>query len=113
MGEGRGEGPSLWWYLAAAPMKSQIKTDKYLPLGQGLITALDLAGYNGRSGYTIKITTRGDHQEQKVRVVIRDLLGCAIEDGFAKWDETTATWCYLTTANVLLDEILLVTAMAW
>src|SRR5689334_21612179 len=85
--------------------------EKHLQLSQGLIANLDLAGYTGHSGYTIRITSRGDHHDHRVRVVIRDLLGIAIEDGFANWDETSASWGYLTTADVLFDEILLITAM--
>jgi hypothetical protein len=82
---------------------------KYLPLGQGLIRKLNLSGYTGQSGYTIRITAQREHLDHRVRVVIRDLLGCAIEEGPAQWDATTAAWCYLTTADVRFEEILLIT----
>jgi hypothetical protein len=89
-----------------------MRTKKYIPLGQGLIRDLDFSGYNGETGQTIRIVTRGNHRDQEVKIVIRDVLGSELEGGFASWDEMAGWWSYITTGTMPAGEIILITAGA-
>jgi hypothetical protein len=89
-----------------------MRTKKYISLGQGLITDLDLSSYTGETGQTIRIVTPGNHRDQEVKVVIRDVLGSELEGGFATWDEVAGSWSYFTTATMPPGEIILITADA-
>jgi len=83
-----------------------------IPVGQGLISSLDLSEYWGQSGATLRTTTRGGHRDYAVRIAVKDVLGVILEEGLAIWDSATGCWCYVTVADVPLGEIWIVTATA-
>ena len=91
-------------------MNNNTGSKKHRSINQGLISTLDLNGYTGQRGQIIRLKPHGDHRTQQVRVVLRDVLGVAFEEGFAIWDDTAGTWAYLTTTQAPPDEIILVTA---
>ena len=65
-----------------------------------------------QSGATLRVTTRDGHHDFGVRVSVKDVLGVILEEGLATWDSATGCWTYLTTADVPLGEIWILSVTA-
>ncbi len=83
-----------------------------IPIGEGLITSLDLSEYWGQRNATIRVATRGGYRDYAVKVAVKDVLGVILEQGLATWDSGSGCWTYLTSADVPLGEIWILTATA-
>jgi hypothetical protein len=62
------------------------------------IEAIDLSGYHGKPGDTIRIEVTDDFAVREVRVVIANADGSVVEEGFAKPEATGYEWTYTVTA---------------
>jgi hypothetical protein len=68
------------------------------------IDVIDLSGYNGRIDDVIRIEVTDDFAVREVKVVIINLNGSIVEEGFAVQEPTGYEWTYkATAANDSLD----------
>lgn len=75
-----------------------------------VIELLDVSGYQGQAGGTIRILAEDDIEVVSVEVTIKTTSGQSIERGFAA--PVHGVWCYRATTSAPADESLIVTAIA-
>jgi hypothetical protein len=61
------------------------------------VDEIDLAGYSGKIGETIRVRASDDVEVEGVSVTIRAQGGAVLEEGPAVWTAATGTWNYTTT----------------
>jgi hypothetical protein len=68
------------------------------------IEMIDLTGYHGKAGDTVRIEVTDDFAVREVKVVISNADGSPVEEGYAKQEPTGYEWIYTATAgNDTLD----------
>jgi hypothetical protein len=68
-----------------------------------VVDEIDLSGYGGKAGDTIKVRAHDDFKVAGVQVLIRDNGGTVLEQGAAQ-AATDGTWQYTATSAVPVDQ---------
>jgi hypothetical protein len=63
------------------------------------IEAIDLSGYHGKPGDTIRIEVTDDFAVAEVKVVISNADGSPVEEGFARREASGYEWTYAATTE--------------
>jgi hypothetical protein len=63
------------------------------------IELIDLTGYHGKAGDTVRIEATDDFAVREVKVVISNADGSPVEEGYAKQEPTGYEWIYTATAG--------------
>ena len=97
-----------------AKIKEPTEKAEYAEKAEGLVTAfnvavadfmhaphideIDLTGYTGQAGDTIRVRATDDFKVTQVRVTITNADGTLVEEGDAVQQENTIDWVYSATA---------------
>jgi hypothetical protein len=73
---------------------------------------IELSGYTGKKGETIRISARDDLAVATLWVAIRDRSGTVLEEGGAVQVKAGLTWLYLTQSDVPGGQIVQIQATA-
>jgi hypothetical protein len=69
-------------------------------LNEPAVDEIDLSGYSGKTGESIRVRASDDLQVQGVTLVIRAQNGSIVEQGAAVWNATSTMWVYTTTTTL-------------
>ena len=64
------------------------------------VNEIDLSGYTGQTGQTIRVRASDDVEVRGVTVTIRNQIGTVLEQGNAVWIIANGAWGYTTTTTV-------------
>jgi len=77
-----------------------------------VVDEVDLSGYSGQVGDTIKITAHDDFKVTGVQVVVRDNGGAVVEQGAATLSATDGSWQYKATATLAQGQAVVIEVSA-
>jgi hypothetical protein len=77
-----------------------------------VVEDIELSGYTGKKGETIRISARDDLAVATLRVTVRDRSGTVLEEGAAGQTRAGLTWLYVAQNDLPGDQIVQIQATA-